>query len=127
MDKSAEIEAVKKSIVNFKVQLDKIKSTMDLVEHEIDLLSTRYAQLYESYLHMKNEKTVVLASEYNDVKEEMTVTKDRLESSRIDRDNIRAAYANVENEIFSLKNKILDILDEYDNVVYGPFGYGYDG
>jgi chromosome segregation ATPase len=117
-----DIGKFQKSITDLEASLEKIKTGMESIEKEIDVLSTKEAQLIRKIKYMKKEDTVALASEFGNVKLELARVKNRLSIVRVDRENFRTAHVKAEADLEKAKDGLVDaIRAPKDNVVYGPF------
>lgn len=118
----AEIDRLQSAIKEMQGRLDHIRAGMDSIEREIDFLSTQEIQLSTNVSYLKKDKIVALASEYGKIKAEIHKIKNRLAFVRIDRENHRTAFVQVEAEIRKLKEELVAaIRGPINNVIHVPF------
>lgn len=123
MSKVEDISKADRAIKDLEVRINTIKTSLDVVEREIDVLSTAEVQLEENVNYLKRKHVIALAVEYKKSKVGLTDIRNRLILLKNDRENVRRAYAESEAALHNAKKYYDKLLKgNENNVLRGNFG-----
>ena len=112
-----ELDRLERTIKEAEIRLKQIKSSMDVMEKEIDQLTSLEAQLEQNLNFLKKKHVIALAAEFRKAKISLTNTKNRLAFLRIDRENVRRAHADTEMFIFKCQESYVTTMNSSANNV----------
>lgn len=123
MNNAIELERLGRTIRDTDLNAQSTKRKLDIVENELDHLSTVEIQLEQNIGFLRKERVVTLAIEFRKAKQDLDKTQKRLAFLRIDRDNLKKAFDDTELYLDKLREAYAKLYRaSVNNVVPGKFG-----
>lgn len=91
-----DLDKLDKTIKDSEIRFRQAKASLDAMEKEIDRLAGLEIELERNLVFLKKKHIIALAVEFRRAKIALTNTKNRLAFLRIDRENVRRAYNEIE-------------------------------
>lgn len=121
MSKQIELEKLDRTVKDGEIRLRTVKTQMESLTREIDVLKDVQNQLIENIKFLKKKQIIAMAGEYKKAKEDLAKTVIRLITLQNDREHFRKAAVLVE-EVMQKALDDIDKLKNTNNVVQGVFG-----